>query len=197
MSRTPRLVIPPAVGFVLLLVTPSFLRADQGAVRLSEKAGVYKITVFTSPTPFRAGPVDISVFLQDAASGRAVTNAEVIVRLTSRTTGTVLEVPATTEAATNRLLRAAVIDLPTPGRWDVEVAVKGPAGPATVRFNVEASEPVPRWLEMSPWFSWPVFVVAIFAIHQTLVRRRLRSAKQQRAERVTASGNRANGKLAK
>src|SRR6516162_7835388 len=131
----------------LILHPSSLVRADGGAVRVREQAGAYQVTVFTSPTPFRAGPVDVSVLVQDAATGECVPEARVSVRLTARGRGDVLEYPATAEAATNRLFHAAVFRLPEPGWWEVEVAVEGPHGPAVVRFEVEANEPPPRWLE--------------------------------------------------
>jgi hypothetical protein len=140
-------------------------------VRLREQAGAYQVTVFTSPTPLRAGPVDVSVLVQDAA-GQCVPEARVTVRLTARGTGEVLEYPATAEAATNKLLRAAVFELPEPGWWDVEVAVEGPQGPARLGFGVEADDRPPRWLELWPWFAWPALAVALFGLHQVLVRRR-------------------------
>jgi hypothetical protein len=157
----------------LITLSPCQARADGGTVRLRERAGAYQVTVFTAPTPLRAGPVDVSVLVQDAATGECVPEARVTVRLTARGSGEVLEYPATAEAATNKLLRAAVFQLPEPGWWDVEVAVEGPHGPAVVRFGVEADEPLPRWLELWPWFSWPALAVALFSLHQVLVRRRI------------------------
>src|SRR5262249_13747831 len=164
-----RLVLVPA----LLLAPSSLLRADGGAVRLRERASSYQITVFTSPTPFRAGPVDVSVLVQDAATGEYVPEARVTVRLKAPGAGRTVECPATTEAATNRLFHAAVFELPGPGWWDVEVAVDGPLGPALLPFGVEADGPAPRWLELWPWFTWPSLVVALFGLHQVLVRRRI------------------------
>jgi hypothetical protein len=148
------------------------LRADGGAVRLRERAGGYQITVFTSPTPFRAGPVDVSVLVQDAATGDCVPEARVSLCLRMPGAGRVLEYPATTEAATNKLLRAAEFRLPESGWWDVAVAVEGPHGPALVRFGVQANDPLPRWLDLWPWFGWPALVVALFGIHRVLVRRK-------------------------
>jgi hypothetical protein len=149
-----------------------FVRADGGAVRLRERVGGYQTTVFTSPTPLRAGPVDVSVLVLDGATEEYVPDARVTVRLTARGTGRVLEYAATAEAATNKLLRAAEFRLPEPGWWDVAVAVEGPHGPALVRFEIQADEPPPRWLEMWPWFAWPALVVALFGVHRALVRRK-------------------------
>jgi hypothetical protein len=163
---------------ILFLLSSSFIldpssiaRADGGAVRLSEQAGAYRVTVFTSPTPLRAGPVDVSVLVQDAA-GECVPAAKVTVRLTARQTGEVLEYPATVEAATNKLFDAAVFELPNSGWWEVTVTVEGPQVPALLRFAIEADEPLPRWLEMWPWFTWPALAVTLFGLHQVLVRRR-------------------------
>jgi hypothetical protein len=144
-------------------------------VRLRERAGGYQITVFTSPTPFRAGPVDVSVLVQDDATGECVPEARVTVRLEATGTGCVREYPTTAEAATNKLFRAAEFRLPESGWWDVAVAVEGPHGPALVRFGVQADEPLPRWLDLWPWFGWPALAVALFSVHRLLVRRKTRA----------------------
>jgi hypothetical protein len=158
--------------FPSLILYPSPSRADGGAVRLRQRAGGYEIAVFTSPTPFRAGPVDVSVFVQDAATGEFVPEAQVTVCLKAPGSGRTLKCRATAEAATNRLFQAAIFELPEPGWWDVEVAVDGPHGQTLRRFGVEADGPAPRWLELWPWFTWPALVVALFGFHQVLVRRR-------------------------
>ena len=63
-------------------------------------------------------------------------------------------------------------ELPEPGWWDVEVAVEGPHGPALVTFDFWAEKPLPRWLELWPWFAWPALVVVLFGLHQTSARRK-------------------------
>jgi hypothetical protein len=167
-------------GSLLLLVLSSFIlhpssfaRADGGALRLSERQGRYRVSVFTSPTPLRAGTVDVSVFVQDPATGEPLPDATVTVRATPRgRPGETVECAATTETATNKLFKAAVFDLPEPGVWDVEVLVEGPRGPAAVRLEVEAAEPTPRWRTLWPWFGWPALVVVLFGVHRLLARRR-------------------------
>jgi hypothetical protein len=161
----------------LVTWSPCHAKADGGAVRLRERAGDYQAAVFTSPTPFRAGPVDVSVLVQDAATGECLPEARVTVRLTARESGLVLEYPATPGAATNKLFHAAVFQLPEPGWWDVEVVVAGPRGSAMIRFGVQADEPPPRWLSMWPWFGWPALAVALFGLHQIMVRRRGRCSR--------------------
>jgi hypothetical protein len=101
-----------------------------------------------------------------------VPEARVSVCLKAPGAVSVLEYPATTEAATNKLFRAAEFPLPASGWWDLAVAVEGPSGPALVRFGVEADDQLPRWLDLWPWFGWPALVVALFGIHRVLIRRK-------------------------
>jgi hypothetical protein len=163
------------IGFFLplcfVLCPSSFARAHQGAVRLCERAGDYQLAVFTLPTPFRAGPVDVSVLVQDAATGECVAQARVTLRLTARGSGQVLEYPAASGAASNKLFHEAVFELPEAAWWEVEVSVDGPHGPARARFEVEAGAAPPRWQELWPWFGWPALAVALFGLHRVLARR--------------------------
>jgi hypothetical protein len=149
-------------------------RADGGLLRLAGKQGRYQISVFTAPTPMRAGPVDISVLVLDASTGDLVTQARVMVRMT-KAGHAALENPATIEAATNKLFRAAQFELPEPGRWELRVEVEGLHGAAVIGGEIEAAEPMPRWREMWPWIGWPALAIVLFCIHQILARRAGRS----------------------
>ena len=93
------------------------------------------------------------------------------VRVTVRMTQSgrlALEYPATAEAATNKLFRAAQFELPEPGRWEMQVQVEGMYGPAVIHGEVDAAERLPRWQQMWPWIGWPVLAIALFSIHQML-----------------------------
>jgi hypothetical protein len=161
----------------LILHPSSFLRADGGTIRLSERQGNYRITVFSAPTLVRAGPVDISVLVQDAATGQPVSGVQVAIQAARRgSPGLAVQHHATTEAATNKLLYAAAFDLPEPGWYALEVSVDGVLGQAQVRFDLEAAEPLPPWLAMAPWVGWPILAILLFGVHQLLVRRKTHSA---------------------
>ena len=159
------------LGWLLLGTWCAPAIADGGTMRLSGKTGGYQIAVFTAPTPFRAGAVDISALVQDASTGEPLTQVRVTIRMT-RPGGLALEYPATTEAATNKLFHAAQFELPEPGRWEMQVRVEGLHGIAVIGGEVEAAEPLPRWPELWPWIGWPAPVIALFSIHQLLARRR-------------------------
>jgi hypothetical protein len=158
-------------GWLLLGTWCAPAIADGGSLRLSGKKGGYQITVFTAPTPFRAGAVDISALIQDATTGEPMTQVRVTVRMT-KPGSMALEYPATTEAATNKLFRAAQFELPEPGRWAMQVRVEGLRGIAVIDGEVEAAEPLPRLPEMWRWIGWPALVIVLFSIHQLLVYRR-------------------------
>src|SRR5260370_15334282 len=175
MNQTMRSMIRLFLVSSFILHPSSFLKADGGAVRLSEQKGGYRITVFTTPTPLRAGSVDISVLVQDLDTGEPVSGAQVTIGAEWRGSPNVtLRHRATTEEATNKLYFAAAFDLPEPGWYLVEVSIDGPLGGAEVHFEMEAAEPPPPWLALAPWVGWPILAILLFCIHQLLVRRRSR-----------------------
>jgi hypothetical protein len=160
-----------------LLLGPccAFARADGGQIRHTTAEANYQLTVFTSPTPLRAGPIDISVLLQDAATHQTITDATITVELTSpNKQQPPIHAAATTAAATNKLLSAALLELPTAGKWNVRIECIPPAAAATItaNFTMEAAPPLPPWLAVWPWFTWPFAAVLVFAIHRRLVAQR-------------------------
>ena len=164
-------VVSVIVGSLFLGAWGTWAYADGGSMLLSRRMGGYQVTVFTAPTPFRAGPVDISVLVQDSLTGEPVPDAQVTIRMT-RPGQRALEYLATHEAATNKLFRAAQFELAEPGRWDVKVQVEGSRGPVVIGGEVEAAGPVPRWQEIWPWIGWPALAIVLFGIHQVTERRR-------------------------
>src|SRR5262245_50622690 len=170
-------LLPVCVFFVF----PSLALADGGTARLSDRQGNYRLTVFTAPTPLRAGPVDVSVLVQDATTGEPASDVRVMIQAAWRgSPALAIHHPATTEAATNKLYYAAKFDLPEPGWYALEVSVAGARGEARVHLDLEAADPLPAWLALWPWVAWPVVVVLLFSIHQFLVRRRSRGSLAQR-----------------
>jgi hypothetical protein len=156
---------------LVCLCSPSFLWADGGTVRLSQREGNYRIAVLTAPTPLRAGPIDVSVLVQKATSDELVSEGKVTINATRRGhPGQAISQIATTEEATNKLFRAANFELRQPGWWDFEVVIDGSLGNAHAYFAAEAGEPLPKWIALWPWFSWPALAIALFGVHQLLVK---------------------------
>lgn len=156
---------------VLAMATPQ-VGADGGTLRLSQTHDGLNIAVFTSPTPLRAGTVDVSVLLQDAKSGAVLLDVPVDVRAISqgdprRTASS----PAKSQLATNKLFRAVHLELPEPGIWHIDLQILRDEQPIEIGFDVELAGPPPPWLDLVLWLSWPVVVIGLFVIHLILRRR--------------------------
>jgi hypothetical protein len=165
-------IVPLAAWFALGVESPVAM-GDGGTLRFSGRRADRLITVFTAPAPLRSGPVDISILLQDADSGTPLSDVPIMVRAhPTHSLGEKINVPATTEAATNKLMRAARLDFTEPGTWHVQVDVQDRAQEVQIEFDVEVAEALPQWLEMWPWICLPIPVIALFGIHQVFARRR-------------------------
>jgi hypothetical protein len=163
---------PRFLAAILSAVLPTTVRADGGTLRISEQRHGYRISVFTSPTPWRAGPVDVSVLVQNVDTGDPLADVDVAVAASSLDRpGRSIGERAVAGSATNKLFHSAELDLPSSGRWRIEVTVAGPQGRTTSSFELEAGEPLPPWLGLAPWIGWPAIVIALFVVHQCLVRR--------------------------
>jgi hypothetical protein len=147
----------------------STARADGGTVRYSGRCGDRLVTIFTDPTPPRAGVVDVSVLVQDAESKKPMTNVPVVVRA-HRIDGAPVQLRAraTGEAATNKLLRAAPLEL-TAGRWHNEILVDDSAEGSPIAFDLDVTEGLPAWTQTSLWIGWPFAVIGLFVAHQCLI----------------------------
>lgn len=177
------------MSFAIFLTAlwPSAARADGGVVRLSQRHGDLQITVFTAPTPWQVGPVDVSVLVQQAATGEPLLEEEVWIALLALDGSTpALRQRASSAAATNKLFQAAEFHLPSAGRWRVEVALPGRGADVASGFELEAAAPPPPWQRLAPWLVWPVAAIVLFAVHQCLVRRRPPLTDAQASSTLTA-----------
>jgi hypothetical protein len=154
-----------------LLLFPSLARADGGALRLAQEKDGYRIAVFTAPTPLRAGPVDFSVLVQDAATGELASGVQATVK--TQRQGAKHEDPhSSCILHPSSLYYAATLDLPEPGWYSVEVSIRRALAETQVHFDVDAAEPLPQGLTILPWVGWPLVVISLFLFHQLLVRSR-------------------------
>jgi hypothetical protein len=164
---------------VLLIVllaacnVPEMAYADGGTMRFCEVRDGRRITVFTSPTFLRAGPLDVSVLVQSVASGKPLLDLPIVVSAYHiLDPQRKISVPATTDAATNKLLHVAQLKLPEEGTWRIEVVVDGLQQEPATRFDVIVAPPSPPWLDMSLWIAWPLLAIGGYAVHQWLLHRR-------------------------
>jgi hypothetical protein len=156
----------------------STVRGDGGIVRFSGRCGGRLVTVFTNPTPLRAGTVDVSILVQDVDSGKVTTDIPIVVcaRLSDHRHNEI-RIAATTDAAANKLMQAAPFELLQPGKWHLEVFVQDLDREGPIAFDVEVGDAQPEWLSMGLWIGWPLLVVGLFGVHQVLVQRRAATAR--------------------
>ena len=167
-----------ALAAVLVLIGGSrSASADGGVMRAREEQGGWLIHVATSPQPLVAGTSDVSVLVQEAASLKLDSAAEVRVRINPRERpGEMIELLASTEAATNKLFRACLVEL-SPGWHDVSVTCANGERTAKVNFEMEVGAPPATGGKLWPWIAWPVVPVFLFAVRQRRVHKRRTNAR--------------------
>lgn len=160
--------------------------ADGGAIIARQNVNGLDLTVFAAPFPLRAGPVDLSVLVQDA-KGKAVLDAVVELGWTTSSPvkedwlppccsmGTALgKTPALRTHSQNKLLFGAIVPVRSAGPSEISVTVKTAAAEAALFLPVEVAPPRPPVLAYWPLLAFPPFAIGLFALHQRLSRPRLK-----------------------
>ena len=160
----------PKWPLVIILAQTTAL-ADGGAVQLRKEAGPFVITVFTAPAPLSAGPLDISLLLQNRNGLEAVLDASVSLILHDPS-GAEIRVQPTRERAQNKLLYAAPVTLAEPGKWQLDITVLR-NGERTGAAGVIDVAPAPE-MAASYWsyIAFPPFMITAFVVRERLIRRR-------------------------
>ena len=161
-----------ARALMLLLLAAGVAHADGGTVRIQQEAGPFRITVFSAPEPLRAGNADLSVLVQRREGDAPVLGAEVAFRLDGPPPAPPIEARATHDAATNKLLYAAIVAIPAPGSWTLHATVRDGADTADVAGEIAVAPRAPRLETLWPYLAAPPLVVLLFATREWLRRRR-------------------------
>jgi hypothetical protein len=147
--------------------------ADGGALRLERPAGPFIVSVFTAPEPLRVGRADVSVLVQRRGDGDLLLGATIRLRLRAPD-GVEQTLLASHEMATNRLFQSAWVELPSPGRWQLEITVRHDADEASISCELPVDSPAPplaaHWVPLA----LPPFLIVLFAWRQRLLSRRAR-----------------------
>jgi hypothetical protein len=157
---------------VVMILAQATALADGGTVQLRKEAGAFVITVFTSPAPLSAGPVDISLLLQNRNGLEPVLDASVSMRLREDASSTGGQARPTREQAQNKLLYAVPVTLAESGRWQLAVTIlrNGERTDATGTIDVA---PAPE-MAASYWsyLAFPPLMIAAFVVRERLIRRK-------------------------
>ncbi len=176
---------------MLLLATAVRARGDGGAVLLRGAAGGVEVTLFGEPAPLRVGDADLSVLVQDAASGATVLDGELALVLEPPAGSRlpVVRVRPDSAHATNKLLRAAALVLGEAGPWTarIEVARGGEPG-SRVEGTIDVAPARPAIARLWPWLALPFVASALFAWREWLRIGRARGAPLSGRARARRAG---------
>jgi hypothetical protein len=158
--------LPSALAAGALLLASAGARADGGALCVSRSDGPFVVSIFTAPTPLRVGSIDVSVLVQNADDRAPVLDAAVDLAL--RGADLQLTAPATHAAAANKLLYAAGIAIPSPGRWSISAQARAADRVGTASCEIEVGPPAPPAVVFWPYLALPFVVIALFVLQQWL-----------------------------
>lgn len=173
-------------GFCLVwFVLTGTCRADGGTVQFTALCQGLQVSVFTDPGLPSAGPLDLSVLVQDAATHAAILDAEVRATLTPETrkalsasawapplcaansTSNLQSFPLDHGAAQNRLYYASLVQIPAGGRWRLEVNVRRGAQAVSIDGVLHVTDQVAPWTSYWHLFLFPPLAIGLFAAVQS------------------------------
>lgn len=140
-------------------------------MQFTKAAGPFAVTVFATPSPLRAGPVDISLMIQQSNNQQPLLDCDVEIELRKEGESTICSA-ATHEAAQNKLFYAAQVRIPEPGVWEVEAAIRRGEDSAKVSGPITLAAPSPVLLSYWRSVAIPPVFISLFALNQWLKRRR-------------------------
>ena len=170
-------------------------RADMGAIRARSVVGTLDVTLATSPTPLRAGTIEVNALVLDAVTGAVRSPVDLTFELIppvaepaapenateqapsmgadpmgARPTGSVVVVLERVRDRVDPLVTAR-LEVPSVGLWTLHAGVRSGAESArlTVALPIEGGNA--RWSDVWDLLALPVVVVLVFTCHQGLRRR--------------------------
>ena len=159
-------------GILLLLVFHRVAGGDTGQLREVLVQDGMHLVVFTSPTPLRAGEVQLVVLVTDESTGRPLDDYEL--EVTARADAWEPSSPPLIFAGgidpTERWSGKSILELNEPGTWQCLLTITRSGQVAQVPMTLTVGQPAPEWWQIAPvallWVPFGVLVI---------VRDRLRS----------------------
>lgn len=174
LSSEQRRISMTLLALTIIAGSGEFARADGGRLVRVERTNGWIVSVFVAPDPPRVGPIDVSVLVQEEASGSVIADADIGVTLTAAgdAEGMTTSAPASRTQATNKLLQSALLTVPSAGDWQGTIDCRVGNARAEIPFALPIAAAPPAWTKLAPWTLWPLAAAAIFVAHRTLGRKR-------------------------
>lgn len=169
------------------IAMPVIALADGGVVIAREELDGMVATVFASPAPLRAGPVDVSVMLQKAGTNEAVLDTAVQVAWVPPKEGAAgLEwlppccsmdaaegwQPATRGHSQNKMLYSAFVPIKSAGPSQLAFRIAGGEQMQEFVVNLQVGPPASPMTAYWMWLAFPPVAIVAFGVHQKLSRSR-------------------------
>jgi len=141
--------------------------ADGGAIQFQGDAGSLHVTVFTLPPILSAGPVDVTVLIQDRSKLNPLLDARVTFDLSQETNPglekeawsppacalnaplSLTGIPARLNHGENRLLYGSIVQIPSSGIWKLKINIARDSETESVstllKVNPPPSPPIAYW----------------------------------------------------
>ena len=175
------------IGLMLFLARMSW--ADGGAIQFQGDAGTFHVTVFTLPPILSAGPVDVTVLIQERSKLNPLLDAQVTLDLTAQTSSSLnkqgwsppacalsappllTDIPARLNHGENRLLYGALVQVPYSGIWQLKINMARGSEKESVRTLLKVNPPAPPPLAYWHLFILPPLGVLGYYLNRTARRR--------------------------
>jgi hypothetical protein len=158
------------IAFVFIAVT-NIVQADGGIVLWQRTTGPFTVTAFTTQSPLRMGPADISILVESSGEARPIIDAQVFIELTNEADATI-SAEATHGQAHNKLLYCSLVKIPEAGKWKMKTIVKHGGEQAVMMGKLTVMRSQPMLLSYWKLIAFPPVIIALFIFNQWLRRRR-------------------------
>ena len=149
----------------------------------------FHVTIFTLPPILSAGPVDVTVLIQDRSKLDPLLDADVLLDLSAQTPTdlkkeawsppacamntpvSLTDIPAKLNHGENRLLYGAVVQVPFSGIWKLKIKIQRDAETESVSTLLKVNPPPPPPLAYWQLFALPPLGVLGYILNRTAKRR--------------------------
>lgn len=143
-------------------------RGDGGRVQMHQNAGPFVVTLFSIPDDLVTGPADLSVGVEDAATGELMNDANVsftLTKLDGAPTDRIV-VRATEGSVGGGILKSAEIAFPSAGLWHILIEVSEGKKQGECSLDLTIGTAHARTYEVWAAAISPPLFVSLFLIHQ-------------------------------
>ena len=150
-----------------ICASATLARADGGVVLWQQTSGSITVTAFTTQSPLRIGPSDISFLIENNEQSRPVLNAAVFLAFEDAS-GVIARGEATHDQARNKLLYCSVMTLIKAGPSRMRVIVTDGSEKYDLENEVEVAGRQSPLVEHWKLLTFPFMIAIVFVFHQRL-----------------------------